>query len=227
MPGATDVKSEERLIPVIRAKLAEKLAVEGFRVKEIAIALNVTQAAVTQYLKRRRGTDAQRVANLDGLIDPIAEKLAVRVRSGLGGIETVGAARGGTSGDGNELGNTVRQRQQPPLVEPRRNESLELLRRRLQLELKAAEKYLEPANRSSDDYTKLLLRMIASDSIKHGDVVSQIISWLEAGNESGFELPSQALLESMLSIEDSAKEESLRKSIDVGHPVARDPPRVD
>jgi hypothetical protein len=63
--------------------------------------------------------------------------------------------------------------------------------------------------------------MIASDSIKHGDVVSQIISWLEAGNESSFELPSQALLESMLSIEDSANEENLKKSVEVGHPVAR------
>ena len=221
MPGATDVKSEERLIPVIRAKLAEKLAVEGFRVKEIALALNVTQSAVTQYLKRKRGTHAQRVANLDELIDPIAEKLAVRVRSGLGGIETVELLEAARQVMVMNSGTMVRQRQQPLLGEPRRNESLELLRRRLQLELKAAEKYLELANKSSDDYTKLLLRMIASDSIKHGDVVSQIISWLEAGNESIFELPSQALLESMLSIEDSAKEESLTRSIDVDHPVAR------
>jgi hypothetical protein len=48
-----------------------------------------------------------------------------------------------------------------------------------------------------------------------------MISWLEAGSELGFELPSQTLLESMLAIEDSANEESLRKSIDVDHPVAR------
>jgi predicted transcriptional regulator len=221
MPRATGVKSEERLIPVIRAKLAEKLAMEGFRVKDIATSLNVTQAAVTQYLKRRRGADAQRVANIDGLIDPLVEKLAVRIRSGLGGIETVDLLEAARQVMVMNAGSTVRQRVQPRQGEPRRNESLELLRRRLQLELKAAEKYLELANKSSDDYTKLLLRMIASDSIKHGYVVSQIISWLEAGNESGFELPSQALLESMLSIEDSANEESLRKSIDVGHPVAR------
>jgi hypothetical protein len=221
MPGATDVKSEERLIPVIRAKLAERLAAQGFRVKEIALGLNVTPSAVTQYLKRKRGADARTVANLEGLIDPLAEKLAVRIRSGLGGIETVELLEAARQVMVMNAGSVVRQRQQPSQVEPRRNESLELLRRRLQLELKAAEKYLELANKSSDDYTKLLLRMIASDSIKHGDVVSQIISWLEAGNESSFELPSQALLESMLSMEDSANEESLRKSVDVGHPVAR------
>jgi rubrerythrin len=118
-------------------------------------------------------------------------------------------------------GTVAANKERPVQGEPGRNESLELLRRRLQLELKAAEKYLELANKSSDDYTKLLLRMIASDSIKHGDVVSQIISWLEAGNKTSFELPTQAILESMLSLEDSANEESLRKSINVGHPVAR------
>ena len=105
--------------------------------------------------------------------------------------------------------------------EPERNASLELLRERLQLELSAAEKYLELANKTSDDHTKLLLRMIASDSIRHGDVVSQVISWLEADSKRKFELPGKELLESMLEMEDSAKEASLRESIKVDHPVAR------
>jgi hypothetical protein len=63
--------------------------------------------------------------------------------------------------------------------------------------------------------------MIASDSMRHADVVSQILSWLEAGGGSAFEIPSDAVLESMLSIEDSAKEASLKKSVEVNHPVAR------
>jgi predicted transcriptional regulator len=50
-----DFRSEERLIPMIRARLAERLVREGFRPKEVAASLNVTQAAVTQYLKRNRG----------------------------------------------------------------------------------------------------------------------------------------------------------------------------
>jgi hypothetical protein len=104
---------------------------------------------------------------------------------------------------------------------PERNASLELLRERLQLELSAAEKYLELANKTADDHTKLLLRMIASDSIKHADVVSQVISWLEADSRRGFELPGKQLLESMLAMEDSAKEASLRDGIKVDHPVAR------
>jgi len=216
-----DMRSEERLIPVIRARLARKLASRGFRVKEIADALNVTQAAVSQYIKLKRGGDSERQASMDGLVDPLAEKLALRIRSGLGGIATVELLEAARQVMVMDAGSITLRKRPEEQDEPKRRESLELLRRRLQLELKAAERYLDLANRSSDDYTKLLLRMIASDSIKHGDVVSQIISWLEAGNESGFELPSQALLESMLSMEDSANEVSLRKSIEVGHPIAR------
>ena len=63
--------------------------------------------------------------------------------------------------------------------------------------------------------------MIASDSIRHADVVSQVISWLEAESEAGFELPGEELLKSMLALEDSANEANLRESIKVDHPVAR------
>jgi uncharacterized protein len=117
--------------------------------------------------------------------------------------------------------NTGRQIIARESEEPERNESLELLRRRLQLELTAAENYLELANKTGDDHTKLLLRMIASDSIRHGDVVSQVISWLESDREKGFQVPGEELLKSMLALEDSANEANLRESIRVDHPVAR------
>lgn len=220
MPGASvDTRSEEKLIPVIRAALAERLSRQGFSVKEIARALNVTSAAVTQYLKKRRGSDPATIAGADGLIDPLVEKLVGRLRSGLGGMETIELLEAAHQVMVINAGSRIGQAAARDL--PERSESLGLLRRRLQLELSAAEKYLELANKTSDDYTKLLLRMIASDSIRHADVVSQIISWLEAGNESDFEVPGRTLLKSMLSIEDSANEESLSKSVEVAHPVAR------
>src|SRR6185437_12393491 len=83
------MKSEERLIPTIRARLAQRLSGEGLHVKEIAQTLNVTQAAVTQYLKKKRGAKLENVAVIDHLVDPLAEKLLKRRRSGLGGIETI------------------------------------------------------------------------------------------------------------------------------------------
>ncbi len=212
------IKSEERLIPIIRAALAKRLASEGFKVKEIAGALNVTPAAVTQYVKSRRGTNIMSVGKVDQIVDPLADKVAKRIRSGSGGIKTV------------ELLETARQvmvmNAGKEIVAkgpegPEKHRSLELLRARLQLELGAAENYLELANKTGDDHTKLLLRMIASDSIRHADVVSQVISWLEAESGPGFELPGEELLKSMLALEDSANEVNLRESIKVGHPVAR------
>lgn len=218
MPTIHDVKSEERLIPVIRAKVAERLARKGFKVKDIARALKITQPAVTQYLKHTRGAAVQGITSIDTLLDPLEEKLAKRIRSGVGGVETY------------ELLETARAlmvmssglevvRRQPE--ESRRGVVPELLRRRLELELTAAERYLELANQTSDDHTKLLLRMIASDSIRHGDVVSQILSWLEAGSETEGAMPDEKLLRAMLSIEDSAGEASLKDNILVDHPVVR------
>jgi predicted transcriptional regulator/rubrerythrin len=221
VPGArhsSDFKSEERLIPVIRARLAERLVKEGFRPKLVAEALNVTQAAVTQYIKRKRGGNPAALASIDRLIDPLAEKLVKRLRSGLGGIEMT------------ELMETARQvmvmnRGRTIVNElpnrPERDEALKILRERLRLELTAAEKYLELSNKTADDYSKMLLRMIAADSIRHGDVVSQVISWLEAGRESDFEMPGKAILETLVALEDSAHEASLSKTIHVGHPIAR------
>jgi rubrerythrin len=104
---------------------------------------------------------------------------------------------------------------------PERDEALQILRERLKLELTAAEKYLELSNQTADDYSKMLLRMIAADSIRHGDVVSQVMSWLEAGGESEFEMPEKGILESLIALEDSAHEASLTDSIRIDHPIAR------
>ncbi len=216
--GVSNMRSEEHLLPLIRSRLAEKLLQEGFRIKEIAAALNVTQAAVTQYLKRKRGANLQNLTNLDRLIDPLAEKLVRRIRSGLGGIK---AAELLEASHQIMSMNMEREGAWTKPEESDRNESLELLRERLQLELTTAEKYLEMANTTEDYQTKLLLRMIATDSIRRSDVVSQMASWLEAGSESEFKMPSETLLENMLSVEDHAKEASLRDSIKVNHPVAR------
>jgi len=212
-----EMTNEERLIPEIRARLAKKLAHQGLRVSEIARVLRVTQPAVTQYLKGRRGVALQGITKIDILLDPLAEKLGQRSREGLG-VETA------------ELLETARQiivmnsgkviasheHQDPGL-----GKLLELLGGRLRLELDAAEKYLELAKRASDNYTKLLLRMIAADSIRHGDVISQLMSWLETGGSSEGSIPDESLLKSMLSLEDSAGEASLTKEVEVDHPVAR------
>jgi len=173
---------------------------------------------VTRYLKRKRGTNILSVGRIDHVVAPLAEKVAKSVRAGTGGIKTVELLE--TARQVMVI-NTGRQIIARESEEPERNESLDLLRQRLRLELTAAESYLELANKTTDDHTKLLLRMIASDSIRHGDVVSQVISWLDSDSENGFQLPGEDLLKSMLALEDSADEANLRESIKADHPVAR------
>lgn len=211
-----ELRSEERLIPGVRALVAQKLSARGCRVKEIASALNVTQAAVTQYLKQKRGGRLAEVPGADRLVEPLVEKLAKRMATGTGAVEAA------------ELLETARQimvmargRAMEKEGGAERSQSLELLRGRLKLELAAAEKYLDLANKAEDGYTKLLLRMIASDSIRHGDVVSEVISLLEAGRQTGYVLPPEQILQSMLAIEDSADEANLKDSVQVSNPMAR------
>jgi len=63
--------------------------------------------------------------------------------------------------------------------------------------------------------------MIASDSIRHGDVVSQMISWLESGSQNSFIPPEREMLKALLSIEDSAAEAVLADIVKTDHPVAK------
>jgi len=215
-PGI-QMTSEERLIPSIRAVLAKKLAVQGFRASEIARALKVTQPAVAQYLNGKRGGANQSIPKLDSLVDPLAERLAEKIRSGAG-VEMTELLETARQIIVMNSGQAFFSRNAPKALG---GASLDLLKGRLRLELDAAEKYLELANRTSDDYTKLLFRMIAADSIRHGDVVSQLISWLETGGKAGGSIPDEAVLKSIVALEDSASEASLMKEIDVDHPVAQ------
>jgi len=211
------VKGEERLMPLVRAKLAERLVREGFRPTDVAKALSVTPAAVTQYLKGSRG-GAIEWTDIDSIVVPLAEKLSRRMRSGLGGLQSVELLEAA-----NQLLvlHSGRKILQGPPRKAEHGEALAILKNRLSLELAASEKYLELANEVEDDYVKLVLRMIASDSMRHADVVSQVISWYEAGHDPSYSLPSDSLLRDMLSLEDSAQETELSKTVEAEHPVAK------
>jgi predicted transcriptional regulator len=218
MRHATEIARAENFIPVIRARLATRLGRDGLRVKEIATALNITPAAVVQYIQGKRGKLSLRVAQTDRTVDALAEKVMERVRSGTGeGLrmaelleaaeQILIASRG------------IRVLEETPVA--MESEVVEVLRQRLQLELKASERCLESAVKFDDQYSKLLLRMIAADSMRHADVVSQIISWIEVSPEPVINLRSKEFLDAILQIEDKAGETSLRNTVRITHPVAR------
>ncbi len=206
------------MIPVVRARLALSLRREGLRVKEIAAALNTTPAAVVQYLKGKRGRLVVRPAQVDRTIDALADKVLQRVRSGVReGVRMPELMEAADqiiiASKGSKMLEETPQKREKQVVE--------VLRQRLELELKASERCLESAVKFDDQYSKLLLRMIAADSMRHADVVSQIISWTELPREPTLNVPRKEFLDAILKIEDKAGEQSLRDTVKISHPVAR------
>ena len=208
----------ENMIPVVRARLALSLRREGLRVKEIAAALNTTPAAVVQYLKGKRGRMVARPAQVDRTIEALADKVLQRVRSGVReGVRMPELMEAADqiiiASKGSRLLEETTQKTEKQVVE--------VLRQRLELELRASERTLESAVKFDDQYSKLLLRMIAADSMRHADVVSQIISWTELPHELTLNVPRKEFLDAIMQIEDKAGEQSLRDTVKISHPVAR------
>lgn len=206
------------MIPVVRARLALSLKRDGLRVTDIAAALNTTPAAVVQYLKGKRGRLVVRPAQVDRTIDALADKVLQRVRSGVReGIRMPELMEVADqiiiASKGNRMLEEISQKKEKQVVE--------VLRQRLELELKASERCLESAVKFDDQYSKLLLRMIAADSMRHADVVSQIISWTELPHELTLNVPRKEFLDAIMQIEDKAGEQSLRDTVRISHPVAR------
>ena len=210
--------SEEKMLPLVRASVANRLLHMEFRVNQISRILDVTPPAVTQYLKGVRGKKVTETENQKQIIDALAEKGAQRINGNMEPLSTVELLDVAhqilavTSGE-RMLGSRSES--------GKKSKSIAILKARLQLELKAAQKCLDLANRAKDDYTRLLLRMVASDSIRHADIVSQIASWLETGREIAEEAPDRGLFTEILAMEDNANESSLRKTVRIDHGVAR------
>ncbi len=218
MPQTTETVNAEKLMPAVRARLAVKLGREGLRVRQIASALNITPAAVVQYMQGKRGKFSARGSHAERTIDALAEKVLHRIRSGVGdGVRTTELVEAAEQLVIASRGHKVLE--ETTKAEP--SGVLDVLRQRLQLELKASERCLESAVKFEDQYSKLLLRMIAADSLRHADVVSQIISWIEVADGRVANLPPKEFLDAILQIEDRAGEVSLKSTVKISHPVAR------
>jgi hypothetical protein len=214
------VDNEEKMLPLVRSTVAKRLLQLGFRANQVSRVLNVTPAAVTQYLKGARGRRLTETEHQKRIIDALAEKAAQRINGNmepLSAVELLDVAHQILTVTNGEkiIGSKSEGKGE------KKGESIALLKVRLQLELKAAQRCLDLANHAKDEYTRLLLRMVASDSIRHADIVSQMILWLETEREVAYEPPDHELLDEILAIEDNANEFSLRKTVKIRHGVAR------
>ena len=95
-----------------------------------------------------------------------------------------------------------------------------ILKDRLEIELREAQKSLEIANKIDDGFGKLLFKEIASDSMRHAEIVSQIMREEDVDN---WQLNPRLKknVEEMIDEEENASEQSLMRMLKPKHPALR------
>jgi predicted transcriptional regulator len=187
----------EEVIPILRSLIAAELVkTYGLRKAETARLLSVTPQAVTQYLKGVRA--------LSGKNFPVSEQARKMVREYAGKIALKKRAVAET-----ELldlayevltltGSAPSMREGG---EEAKMSAVRLLRQRLVAEQEAAEIFLSEAIKASDDMVRLLFRQIASDSIRHADIVQAAIAAVEKDVNDG-PLPDPERLRQLQQLEE-------------------------
>ncbi|GBC75583.1 hypothetical protein HRbin06_00901 [archaeon HR06] len=194
--------SLEKLLPAIRALLAEKLVKDfKFSKMEAAKALNLTPSAVSQYLKGTRGNTKILKEKYNLIIDDLAKRVAEdykKYRVSLKLTHLLDAAY-----------QIISFR---PLKEDiKKDRWMNLLTSRLQAEHLAAQRNMSLALTVKNPLVKNLFRQIASDSLRHADIVSSLIDYLDKGEDLKMDPLSKKDIEEILKEEEEAKEASLEE----------------
>jgi predicted transcriptional regulator len=191
-----EIKVEE-LLPTLRSHLASLLVSRyNLSKKDAAASLGVTPAAVTQYLKGRRGTKLRNV--LKGEVLLVVEELTRKI---AGGLER-SAIELNLLDVAKQIISLSRGLEKKPRVEGELNELTSQLNIRRILELKTAQRCLKATDSFRDELHDLLLRQIASDSLRHADIVSHILARVDRLKEPYFSSAESDVLKNVLEIED-------------------------
>jgi len=202
--GRVDRVKVEEILPTLRAHVAAQLVSRfGFSKKDAASSLGVTPAAVTQYLKGRRGIRLRGILEGDVLL--VVEELTRKI---AGGLER-SAVELNLLDVAKQIISLSRGLSARPKVEEGFDELALQLNARRMLELKTAQRCLKASDTLRDELLELLLRQIASDSLRHADIVSHILARLDRLNEPIFTTTDSATLKNVLRIEDETVDQRL------------------
>jgi hypothetical protein len=196
--------SAERLVPGLRALLVKGLVQgRGVKKKAAAEALGLSPSAVTQYLQGGRAAEqAKALARPDvmQLVDDLCDRVTLR----SGRVMQAEFFELVYSVSGLLQRKPTQKAEVDTAARKGREKLLMTLRGRLQAEQEAAELFMGVAVGLRNDLTRLLFRGVASDSIRHADIVMTIISSIEKGEMVDADLPDREQLEKLLSYEDTA-----------------------
>lgn len=171
----------EEVASGIRAILARKLVEEhGFGKKRVSEALGLSQPAISLYLSgRRAAASARKILEnpaASRYIDELLEKVLSR-----------GVLREGELYDAAfSVWRLLEAERGEMLVEPSSISAetaklLDSLRKRVQAEQESAEEFMRIAVSLRGDLARMIFRLIASDCIRHADVIMALIASIERG----------------------------------------------
>ncbi len=185
----------------------------NIRPSEVARALGVSAATVTHYVKGRTGRIEllRRDPALWNRIEVFSEEIAKGIRFGL---------TRSWSAEVEELAVSLMREMKGSVDRKTLDDSVRLkILKRIELEERSAAKALELASKSEDHLLSMILRQIASDSMRHAEILSSLMRVMESG--ASFAARDYGALKEMLGFEEQAESESLSELIKSEDPLIR------
>jgi len=200
----------EEIASGIRAVLAMRLVRDhGFSRKRAAEALGTSQPTITLYLSNRRASEpARRIAASEAArrcLDELIEKILAR------GAISEGELYDAAFSIRRALEMDERVKIIPSAVSGETARILEFLRRRVQAEQESAEEFMRAAISLRDDLARMIFRALASDCLRHADILMTLISAIEGGGTIDLSQLRRVDVETLLRKEEEAHIESLEE----------------
>lgn len=185
MPPRNSPASWVQLLQALVAReLVEELGVSASRAAEL---LGVAPSAVSQYLSGRRlggpflatasRPEARRVART------VAERLADPAGDSRGRVQAM-LEGAGSLADSLDRGSSPGASPVPAVASERSaavREMSKWMRRRVRTEQAAVTRCMRLAQKARDELTRAIFRQIASDSLRHAEIVASLATYLDRG----------------------------------------------
>lgn len=213
-------RNVEQILPAVRSLLAKEL-INNHNVSKTNVSkiLGMSPAAITQYTNNKRGGLANEIVDNKEIL-PIISSLAEHfvdktkkegeLRRSITIIET------------SENILLILNNQNIVKNKTKKIDSnIKLLQARVDTELREAKISLEMANKVEDGFGKLLFKGLASDSIRHAEIVSQVIRDKDTVDRFQLDRKLKKYLKQMIEEEENASDQLLIKMVKTKHPAVR------
>lgn len=222
----------EHVLPAVRALIVQELVERlGHNRAEAARMLNITPAAVSQYMDGKRGGHlVEKIRGSKQLMLTISELANLASERRKSGVEMDFTAlidasyRVMTLLIGEEVHPATLAKAEAKKQEDveKRRRWLAILRKRLAAEQQAAQRNMGLALWTNNDLVKSLFRQIASDSLRHAEIVASLITYIEGESRpSKIESPNLKELKQIIEDEEAADDPAINELKEIRDPAVQ------